>query len=426
MSTWLCIRDYLSHARVSILQSVRAIRRGSNWHIVGKDLPLPTYREHKRVIWLEANGSQTCDYFEALGSGHALTMADIDLKEIAAQVFEEALQRIIHNTVIQQHRAHKLMLASLDPTTKLPHCKTCRLPQQLDPPLTPRVRGVTTEPPSSTQYCERRPWARRPGHDIYDNPFPKADATGRPPTKKEREAAKAKVTDGTPASEEAGGQNGTGPPSPSENGEITTKKGEKKASKIDEKGILLITRFAKHLEQCMGLSGRAASRNAMQKMSSTPGGSRAGTPAPNGSQDKSAAGDDEDEDELAVKGSGSMKKKLLKKSVNLKMKKDKERMNGTSKLNGNKLAAKRPPSSNASRTSPAPSQLTSADKRDRDEMLLGDEGDEDEGAIRVAKRQKLSRGGSTASLISAGGSVGMERQESQNSSFVDDASVADD
>ncbi|KAK3673105.1 hypothetical protein LTR78_006945 [Recurvomyces mirabilis] len=388
-------------------------------------------------------------------------MADIDLKEIAAQVFEDALQRIIHNTVIQQHRAHKLMLASLDPTSKLPHCKTCRLPQQLDPPLAPRVRGVTTEPSSSTQYCERRPWARRPGHDIYDNPFPKADATGRPPTKKEREAAKAKVTDGTPASEEAGGQNGTGPPSPSENGEITTKKGEKKASKIDEKGMystvrhpdltqytnfvllksgtyvpwhtcpsckrsLLITRFAKHLEQCMGLSGRAASRNAMQKMSSTPGGSRAGTPAPNGSHDKNGAGDDEDEDELAVKGSGSMKKKLLKKSVNIKMKKDKERMNGTSKANGSKLAAKRPPSSNASRTSPAPSQLASADKRDRDEMLLGDEGDEDEGAIRVAKRQKLSRVGSTASLISAGGSVGMERQESQNSSFVDDASVADD
>ncbi|KAK5114692.1 hypothetical protein LTR62_002265 [Meristemomyces frigidus] len=350
-----------------------------------------------------------------------------DLKQLAERLLNEAVQKIIQNTISQAQQHQKQMLASLDPATKLPLCDTCRLPKQLDPPLAPKVRGTTTEPSSSIQLCERRPWARRPGYDIYDNPFPKADATARQPTKKEREAAKAKAVEGTPASEEA--QNGTGPPSPSENGgEQSTRKGEKKASKIDEKlkngtyvpwqtcpsckRSLLITRFAKHLEQCMGLSGRQASRNVLLKMSATPGGSRAGTPVlANGSQEN---GNDED-GEGSVKGAGSMKKKLLKKGVKLQMKK--EKMNG--KVNTDATlssASKRPPVMNpASRHSPAPS---SVDKRDRDEMLLGDDGEEDDSAIRSAKRQKFSRVGSTASLVSASGSV-LERRESLGSSFVD-------
>ncbi|KAI7123790.1 hypothetical protein KC316_g17933, partial [Hortaea werneckii] len=191
------------------------------------------------------------------------------LGQIAQNLFETALQNIIHETILAQHREHKLMIANLDSTTKLPHCDRCKLPRLLDPPLAPKVRGATTDLPKDTQYCDRKPWSRRPGHDIYDNPFLKADSTGRPPTKKEREAAKNKKNadgDGTPVSEEQN-QNGTGPPSPSENGEQGSndpgrklEKGEKKASKIDEKlkkgeyipwhtcpsckRSLLITRFA--------------------------------------------------------------------------------------------------------------------------------------------------------------------------------------
>ncbi|PIB01302.1 hypothetical protein CB0940_01328 [Cercospora beticola] len=370
------------------------------------------------------------------------------LAEIAQQILEDALQQIMHNVVIHQHRAHKQLLASLDSKTRLPHCDTCKLPKLLDPPLAPSVRGATADPPSNTNYCDRKPWARRPGHDIYGNPFLKSDITGRPLTKKEREAQKnSKKDDGTPASEDQNHE-GTGPPSPSGDAEEDKKpgnqkleKGEKKASKIDEKlkkgeyvpwhtcpsckRSLLITRFAKHLEQCMGISGRAASRNAMAKMNNTPNGSRGGTPNP--SQDgngKDGPAEDEEGDS-AVKGAGGgVRKKLLKKGLKEKVKKDKTANGKLPKS----LAAKRPPGigkdkdkdASTTRSSPAPSSIGGDGKRDRDEL-----GDDDEEEVHVKKRQKLQRVGSTTSIVSSITAPEMERGESQDGSFVD-GSVADD
>lgn len=328
------------------------------------------------------------------------------------------------------------MLMNMDPTTKLPLCDRCGLPQLLDPPLAPKVRGASSDPPSNTQYCEKKPWCRKAGHDIYGNPFPKADVTGRPPTKKEREAAKNSQKNGTetPASNEGGEVNGTAPPSPSQDGDAPAKasekleKGEKKASKIDEKlkkgeyipwqtcpsckRSLLITRFAKHLEQCMGLSGRQASRNAMAKMNgngsgsgATPAGSRGGTPNPEGKE-----GDgDEDEDEK-IKGPGAVRKKLLKKGVNSKLKKDK----------AGQL-------SNGKQSRPLPSSAGDSFKRDRED----EEGDEEEN-VHFKKRQKLTRVESQASIASAStapplSAIEMDRGESNDGSFVDDAgSIADD
>ncbi|KAL1590167.1 hypothetical protein WHR41_00987 [Cladosporium halotolerans] len=364
------------------------------------------------------------------------------LAQIAQRLFDDALHNIIHDLVITRHREHKLLLASLDPTDKLPHCDACKLPRLLDPPLAPKVRGAPAEPPSSTQYCERKPWSRRAGHDIYDNPFPRSDVTGRPPTKKEREAA-AKTGGGggkkddtaTPASEDANG--GTAPPSPGANDDTTSnrplEKGEKKASKIDEKlkkgeyvpwhtcpsckRSLLITRFAKHLEQCMGLSGRAASRNALARMNgSTPGGSRGGTPNP--SQERE---EDDEDDAASVKESGGVRKKLLKKGLDKKIKKMGEKggaVNGKlPKVGGGN---KKTPGGGGSRASPAPSGGGDG-KRDREDL------DEDEDEVHVKKRQKLTRVGSTASMASSN-ALGheLERTESQDGSFVDDASVADD
>ncbi|KAI7498998.1 hypothetical protein KC367_g4857 [Hortaea werneckii] len=413
------------------------------------------------------------------------------LGQIAQNLFETALQNILHETILAQHREHKLMIANLDSTTKLPHCDRCKLPRFLDPPLAPKVRGATSDPPKDTQYCDRKPWSRRPGHDIYDNPFLKADSTGRPPTKKEREAAKNKKNadgDGTPVSEEQN-QNGTGPPSPSENGEQGAndagrklEKGEKKASKIDEKlkkgeyipwhtcpsckRSLLITRFAKHLEQCMGLSGRQASRNAMAKMSSTPSASRAGTPQPaSSSQDGAVKGDEDDEDDIAVKsssaagaGGGNMKKKLLKKGLNQKIKKERgsatttttsgsaaAAANGAGKLS-KPSTGKKPGAASNKASSPgngpgAAGRGGSGEKRDRDEMSRDDDDDDDgpgddddESVVHVKKRQKLERVGSTASLGSqstaAGGGgpagLGLEREESRDGSFVDEGSVGED
>ena len=321
------------------------------------------------------------------------TKKEPSLAQIAQTILEDTLHNIIHDTILAEHHAHKILLLSLDPATKLPHCDRCKLPRLLDPPLASKVRGAASEPPKDTAYCEIRPWSRRPGHDIYDNPFPKADVTGRPPTKKEREAAakNGKKDDGTPASEEptANGNDGTAPPSPTNNDNSKLEKGEKKANKIDEKlkkgeyvpwhtcpsckRSLLITRFAKHLEQCMGLSGRQAARSANAKISGTPAGSRGGTPNP-GSQE---AGDGEDDEE--TKGDGGVRKKLLKKKMDKKLlKKDGA---GAARPAKTGKPQHRPAggggasgATTASKASPAPSSAskdTKAEKRDHDEMLLG-------------------------------------------------------
>ena len=375
------------------------------------------------------------------------TASDPSLAQIAQNILEDALSNIIHNIVVHRHREHKLLLASLDPTTKLPHCETCKLPRLLDPPLAPRVRGASTEPPSNTVYCDRKPWIRRAGHDIYGNPFLKSDVTGRPLTKKEREAKK--KDDGTPASEEAVPDGTNAPPSPSADGGDTQnsaagklEKGEKKASKIDEKlkkgeyvpwhtcpnckRSLLITRFAKHLEQCMGLSGRAASRNALAKMNGTPGGSRGGTPNP--SQEGK---DDDDDDEPAAKGNSVVRKKVLKKGLKEKAKKlAASNTTTTTATNGKNARAADPKRASnsagaASRESPTPSFMGGEGKRDRDDMDDDDEDDEEE--VHVKKRQKLQRMGSTASILSASTfAPEMERGESNDGSFVGDGSVGDD
>jgi hypothetical protein len=373
-----------------------------------------------------------------------MSKSESNLARIAQRLLEDTLHNIIHDVVIKKHHEHKLMLTKLDPNTRLPHCEVCKLPRLLDPPLAAKVRGATSDPPTSTIYCERRPWSRRPGHDIYGNPFLKSDVTGRPLSKKEREAAaKDKKGEGTPASEDPNGDPGS-PGNDDGNGAkdpVKLEKGEKKASKIDEKlrkgeyvpwhtcpsckRSLLITRFAKHLEQCMGLSGRAASRNAMAKMNNgaTPSGSRGGTPNP--SQD---VGDDDDDDaalssskskgDLLGAGSGGVRKKLLKKG--LKDKAKKEGVGGTPATGKIPKSLAPPSRSNGARSSPAPSG-TGDGKRDRDDDG-GDEDDEDE--VHVKKRQKLQRVASTTSTATA---PEMERGESNDGSFVGDGgSFVDD
>lgn len=354
-------------------------------------------------------------------------MAPPDLATIAMEIFQGAISNIVQDVLVDLHRDHKMMLMDLDPTTKLPHCDRCNLPRLLDPPLANAVRGAASDPPADTVYCDKKPWCRRSGFDIYGNPFLKADLTGRPPTKKEREAAKNgnKKDDGTPASNEGGDANGTGPPSPSAEDGANAKndkveKGEKKALKIDEKlkkgeyipwqtcpnckRSLLITRFAKHLEQCMGLSGRAASRNAMAKMNgNTPAGSRGGTPGPGGSQGDSRAGADEDEDEdEKIKGPGGVRKKVLKKGLTSKLKKAEK----DGKANGKVVKS-------------ASSVVGENGKRDRDEMSLGDDADEEE-SVHVKKRQKLQRMESVASFASQSSAQPGSAVE-EDGSFIDDA-----
>lgn len=189
------------------------------------------------------------------------------------------------------------------------------------------------------------PWVQRSGHDVYGNPFP----TDMAKSKKERELIKQqqknaeKESVGTPGSQDTDMAGG-------DTKEIKLNTGGKPASYIpwhtcpNCKRSLLITRFAQHLEKCLGISGRQSSRNAMAKLAgqngpgsgvgNTPLGSRMGTPAP-GSQDapgpksssktkgisptkKLGAGDDAEADELGMDNDTPERRKIKKKSSYIK------------------------------------------------------------------------------------------------------------
>lgn len=221
-------------------------------------------------------------------------------------------------------------------------CPHCKLPRLMHP-----IMGKGMQNPDLTkEYCMLYPWVQRSGHDVYGNPFP----TDMAKSKKERELIKQqqknaeKESVGTPGSQDTDMAGG-------DTKEIKLNTGGKPASYIpwhtcpNCKRSLLITRFAQHLEKCLGISGRQSSRNAMAKISgqngsgsgmgNTPLGSRMGTPAP-GSQDATSVPmakskskgispikklqptDDADADELALDNDTPERKKFKKKSSYVK------------------------------------------------------------------------------------------------------------
>lgn len=179
-------------------------------------------------------------------------------------------------------------------------CPHCKLPRLMHP-----IMGKGMHNPDLTkEYCMLYPWVQRPGHDVYGNPFP----TDMAKSKKERELMKQqqknaeKESVGTPGSQDTDMAGGEG-----QSKEIKLNTGGKPATYIpwhtcpNCKRSLLITRFAQHLEKCLGISGRQSSRNAMAKLSgqngngngsgvgNTPLGSRMGTPAPGSQNDPAIA-----------------------------------------------------------------------------------------------------------------------------------------
>ena len=219
-------------------------------------------------------------------------------------------------------------------------CAHCKLPRLMHP-----IKGKGGQVPTVNQeYCMLYPWVQHPGHDVFGNPFP----TDMAKSKKERELMRQqqknaeKDSVGTPGSQDtdmAGGD------TTSQNKEIKLNTGGKPASYIPWhtcphcKRSLLITRFAQHLEKCLGISGRQSSRNAMAKLagqngngtgSNTPLGSRMGTPAPGPGNGK-----DKDKRQSPVKklqdddeggeDNETPEKKKKKKSTYIK-KADRERM----------------------------------------------------------------------------------------------------
>ncbi|KAF2753325.1 hypothetical protein EJ05DRAFT_211256 [Pseudovirgaria hyperparasitica] len=200
-------------------------------------------------------------------------------------------------------------------------CPQCRLPR-LQYPITGKG---SREPDLSKEYCMFYPFVSKPGHDIYGNQFPTEQAK----TKKERELIKQQQRaekDNTP------GSNDTGTPPATQSFTLNT--GSKPISYIPWqtcpscKRSLLITRFAQHLEKCLGISGRQSSRNAMAKLTgngsvsgNTPLGSRMGTPQP-GSQNnngkrsptKKGGADDDDDDDKETPVKKKKKSNYIKKA----------------------------------------------------------------------------------------------------------------
>jgi ribonuclease P/MRP protein subunit POP1 len=385
--------------------------------------------------------------------GEAACDGELDGKANRAQtsdILDDLLDNIIASTIISCHRSEKVLrmqsaatqaetlaLATLEPqsqkqnpsgaasssipvaetpaakyengtvflkgnplkTTPEIICPHCKLPRLMHP-----IMGKGMQNPDLTkEYCMLYPWVQRSGHDVYGNPFP----TDMAKSKKERELIKQqqknqeKESVGTPGSQDTDMMGGDAK-------EIKLNTGGKPASYIpwhtcpNCKRSLLITRFAQHLEKCLGISGRQSSRNAMAKlvghngsgsgMGNTPLGSRMGTPVP-GSQEgnsgpirmsnkngkgispvkKIAQDDDADEPDDTPE-----RKKIKKKSGYVK-KADRSSTSGSLKV---KLKTGRP---DMERRASEMSERSEG-KRDRDD---GDDGDEER---KKKKKIKLSMG----------------------------------
>lgn len=338
---------------------------------------------------------------------------------------------VIHKLVLETHRREKVLLQTLDPVTRLPMCPNCNLPRLLEPPL------AISQSSKNTTYCAHVPWSTKAGHDIYGNPFPVA-GSDKPPTKKEREARlKAESTptskngrnkdNGTPGSE---APNGTAPSSPGSE-QVNTAGGpvDKKAAKVGErlkggtyvpwhtcpscKRSLLITRFAQHLEKCLGIGGRGAARAAARMNNAaagstgggTPAGSRAGTPVPGSRKGDSVAGADDDENDDPKAG---VRKKLLKRGLKQGAKQGTPTLPGPSSSAGNNSKPNNGKLSSVNKSRDGASE----GKRERDD-------DDDQDATPLRKKQKMQRTGSTISM----GTVSTQGDESVDGSFVNEDSA---
>ncbi|KAF1977691.1 ribonuclease P complex subunit Pop1 [Bimuria novae-zelandiae CBS 107.79] len=381
----------------------RVIEKSDDWKGLDKERRVCIVREAGRTIgrlatWETPPATMSEDNPADSAGGdapEAIALAQGALEELTRDILESCIQNIIHSTAISCHRTEKqlrmqsaatsaesLALANLElPSQKnsqsntqpsLPKAETdaalyengrvflkgnplkttpeiicphCKLPRLMHPMM---GKGMQ-QPDLTREYCMLYPWVQRPGHDVYGNPFP----TDMTKTKKERELLKQqqKAADnqsvGTPGSQDTDMNAGDG------THKLNT--GGKPASYIPWhtcpkcKRSLLITRFAHHLDKCLGISGRQSSRNAMAKISgvngnssgvgNTPIGSRLGTPAPGSQGDgpipkskakgispvknlRDNADDDEGENDTPEKKKKKTKSSYVKKADREKMAKE--------------------------------------------------------------------------------------------------------
>ena len=247
-------------------------------------------------------------------------------------------------------------------TTKEIICTRCRLPRLLNP--TAGVGGVLPEP--NKKYCSRHPAINKSGHDIWGNPFATDPVSGSK-AKKDKKGKDAASSKGSPAAS----------PPPAETKTAVTFPSVKCPSC---NRYFCVTRLTPHLEKCMAVNVRDASRKAKAKIelnnsrnSSTPHGSRRGTPIP-GSQHSTSNkrgtpdDDDDDEDETPKK----KRKKIVRKPV------DKEQTPKAKKLKDLPAAA---------RPSPSPKPTPQPEARKISKVKVLDS--EDESDVPVAPKKKI-------------------------------------
>jgi ribonuclease P/MRP protein subunit POP1 len=225
------------------------------------------------------------------------------------------------------------------------------------------------------QFCTLHPFIQKPGHDIYGNPFP-VDQTGK--TKKEREAIRKlerQEKDNTPGSADTGNADGE-----SSTGDVSIRKlmaGGKGASYVPWhtcpscKRSLLITKFAQHLEKCIGIGGRTARNAAAARLSGINGsangsqqGSRTGTPTPSQTNGKRDADDDDDDGPPKKKAKKEKKKEKLPEKKDEKKEKVTLKIKVSGKADGNKPSTS---SSLSSSSRPGRGDREGSAKRERDD-----------------------------------------------------------
>ena len=189
-------------------------------------------------------------------------------------IFSDILSNLTHDLVLQSHRQEKLRsrahpadsssssLTSLSETT----CPRCNLPQHTAQTL------QSVDAADKKKFCSKLPFQNTPYHDIYGNPFPTINNSSA----KEKKAAAASAAAVAAADSPTPDPSDTAAPAPKgKNSGIVYFK----CTSCDLEKVAS-SRYAAHLEKCLGLSGRKSSRAAMAKMnSSSSGGSPMLAPA---------------------------------------------------------------------------------------------------------------------------------------------------
>ncbi|TGZ82489.1 hypothetical protein EX30DRAFT_394776 [Ascodesmis nigricans] len=245
-----------------------------------------------------------------MSSDHPTEPNPASLAGLSLSIFKDLLANLTHDLVLQTHRAEKLLrtqqqqqLARIAATAAA--SSSSSLPEDASAPQMPSGNPLATVPPEilcprcslprhtpetlsqgtilldngeKKKFCTKPPFHNARGHDIYGIPFPNpGSSSGTKKSKKDAMAAAAAqeaASNGDTPSSSTPAPNGDASDPPAKVGKNTGISYFKCPNCDQEK--VASTRFAAHLEKCLGLAGRKSSRQALAKMSGS--GSGSGSP----------------------------------------------------------------------------------------------------------------------------------------------------